>query len=172
MKVCYAVCCLLGMACSAQPKDDAEIKQIVKTKVIELNDAVMKEDHGKVVDLTHPKVVKLSGGRDKMISAMTAGNKQMKAQGSAFHSCKVAEPTDLVSEGSELYVVVPFLLEMKVPDGKLLVQSFVIGISTDKGKSWTFVNGDIDRQKVKEVLPNLPDKLTLPEKKKPVFEKD
>jgi len=48
----------------------------------------------------------------------------------------------------------------------------VIGVSSDQGKSWTFVNGDLDIKKVKQVLPNLPAQLRLPERQKPVFEKD
>jgi hypothetical protein len=70
MRVRCALFCLFALTCSAQPTDDAEIKHIVMKKVIELNDAVMKEDLGKVADLTHPKVVELLGGRDKMIAGL------------------------------------------------------------------------------------------------------
>jgi hypothetical protein len=48
----------------------------------------------------------------------------------------------------------------------------VIGVSTNNGKSWTFVNGDLDIKKVKQLLPNLPESLKLPERQKPVIEKE
>jgi hypothetical protein len=163
----------LVLSCSAaQAADDASPKQVAKGKVEEMNNALIKEDFGKVVDLTHPKVVELLGGREKMIAVMESGTKDMKAKGFAFRSAKVDDPTNLVTAGSDQFVVVPFLLEMKAPGGKLLQKSFVIGVSSDKGKSWSFVNGDMDIKKVKEFLPNLPEDLKLPEKQKPVFEKD
>ena len=77
-----------------------------------------------------------------------------------------------MTAGDDLYIVVPFLLEMKAPGGKLLQKSFVIGVSSDQGKTWTFVNGDQEMKKIKQVLPDLPDKLKLPERQKPTFEKD
>jgi hypothetical protein len=61
---------------------------------------------------------------------------------------------------------------MTAPGGKILQKSFVIGVSGDEGKSWVFVNGDVDIKQVKKVLPNLPDELKRPEKQKPVFKKD
>src|SRR5262249_25423816 len=155
----------------AQAADNPSVKQVVKGKVEEINNALIKEDFAKVADLTHPKVVKLMGGREKMISAMESGIKDMKSKGYAFRSVKVDAASDPVTAGSDMFVVVPFLLEMKAPKGRLLQKSFVIGVSSDQGKSWAFVNGDLDVQKVKQVLPNLPEQLKLPERQKPVLEK-
>ena len=172
-------CCLTS---SARADDDAAtVKKTVKQKVQEINDAIIRADFATVADLTHPKVVQMMGGRDKMIATMQAGEKDMKAKGFSFLSTKVDDPSDTVTGGppaaviagaSELYVTVPFELKMKTPDGKMAVKSFVIGVSTDHGKTWTFVNGDLDPKQIKEVLPNLPARLKLPEKQKPVTEKD
>jgi hypothetical protein len=70
-------------------------------------------------------------------------------------------------------VVVPFVLEMTASGGKIHQKSFVIGVSGDKGKTWTFVDaGDKDRKALKQILTDLPEKHKLPEKEKPVIEKD
>ena len=147
-------------------------KQVTKEKVEELNAAVIKEDNSKIVDLTHPKIVEMIGGREKMIAVLEAGNKDIKAKGFSFRLSKVDEPSEPVAVGTDQYVVVPFLLEMKAPGGRLLQKSFVIGVSSDAGKSWTFANGDLDIAKLKLVLPKLPDELKVPKREKPVFEKD
>jgi hypothetical protein len=170
-----ACACLIALivSCGAAPAaEDAPLKKAVKVKVEEINRALIKEDFAKVADLTHPRVVKLMGGRDKMIATLATGMKAMKAQGFAPRSAKVDEPSDPVAAGPDLFVVVPYQLEIKVPGGKLLQKSFVIGVSGDRGKSWSFVNGDLDVKQVKAVLPHLPEKLKLPEKQKPVFVKD
>jgi hypothetical protein len=181
--ICLLILAAFCLTPSTRAADDdaATVKKTVKQKVQEINDAIIKADFGTVADLTHPKVVQMMGGRDKMIATMQTGEKDMKSKGFAFLSTKVDDPSDTVWGGSaaatiagsaELYVTVPFELKMKTPDGKMTVKSFVIGFSTDKGKTWTFVNGDLDPKQIKDVLPNLPDRLKLPEKQKPVMEKD
>ena len=157
---------------TAQAADTATIKQAVKAKTEEINKALIKGDFAKIADLTHPNAVKLLGGREKMIAVMESGIKDMKAKGFEFRSVKIYDPSDPVSAGTDLFVVVPFEMEMKIPGGKARAKSFVIGVSSDQGKSWTFVNGDLDIKKVKQVLPNLPKELKLPEKEKPIVEKD
>jgi hypothetical protein len=164
-----AILVAIPALCAADPPS---AKQVAKQKVEELNAALIKEDYAKVTDLTHPKVVELMGGREKMIAVMESGTKDMKAKGYSFRSVKVDEPGEPIAAGDERYVVVPFLLEMKAPGGRLLQKSFVIGVSGDAGKSWTFVNGDQQGEKLKKVLPNLPEDLKLPKPEKPVFEKE
>ena len=164
---------LLATCLAAQARDDAQIKKIAKKQVDEINQALMKGDAGKIVDLTYPKVIEMAGGREKMIKALEADLKDMKSKGIEFRSVKVDNPSDPVASGKDLYVVVTFLLEMKIPEGKLRSESFVIGVSSDQGNTWTFLNaGNQDVKTIKKILPGLPEKLELPKKQSPVFEKE
>jgi len=165
---------VLVVCCSVvQGEDDVQaMKKTVKGKVEEINNALIKEDYNKVADLTHPSVVKKAGGKEKMIAGMETSLKDMKSKGFSFEAVKVEEPSDPVSSDSEIFVVVPFVLQMKAPGGKLKSKSFVIGVSSDQGKSWVFVNGDLDIEKVKLILPTLPEKLKLPARQQAVFEKE
>jgi hypothetical protein len=62
---------------------------------------------------------------------------------------------------------------MKVPGGRLYQDSSLLGISEDKGKHWTFIDlGPITKDQLQLVFPELDGKITLPEKKQPVFVKD
>jgi hypothetical protein len=46
----------------------------------------------------------------------------------------------------------------------------MLGISADKGKTWTFVDGvKVQDEKVKKLLPKLPANLKLPPKKMPAL---
>jgi hypothetical protein len=45
---------------------DKEFPRLVKSKVEEINQALIKGEYDKVVDLTLPKLVEKLGGRDKM----------------------------------------------------------------------------------------------------------
>lgn len=152
--------------------DDAALKKTVAGKVEEMNNALINGSFAKIVDLTHPKVIEMAGGRDKMIAEIESTMKQLKEKGVEFRSAKLGDISDPAAGGDDIFVVVPFDLELKAPGGKLRQKTFVIGISPDKGKAWTFVNGDLDAKSVKQMLPNLPDALKLPERQMPKFEKD
>lgn len=162
------LCCL-----ALQAADDAQ-STLVKKKADEVAQAVMKEDYGKVADLTYPKIVETMGGREKMIALMETGMKRLKEQGIIFKSHTVGQASEFLTEGKNTFTVLPTTLEMAVPGGKLIGKSYLLGISPDGGKTWTFADGSgIDSQKSRDkLLPKLPAKLNLPEKQKPEFIKD
>lgn len=167
-----AVLVLLFALPAVVSADDVEIKKVVKAKVEVLNEATVKGEFARIADLTHPKVVEIAGGREKMIALMEKSFKEMKEEGISVHSAKVGEPSDLARKGGDLYVVVPFDLTMKVEGGKITASGYVVGVSSDQGKVWTFVNSSSSPGAIKLILPDLPNSLELPEKRKPVFEKD
>lgn len=167
--VAIAIVFISTTACLAA--DNAAIKKEAKARVEQLNKAVVQNDFEKIADLTHPKVVELLGGRKAMLEMMQKGSKEMASQGVKFESVAVAEPSEPVAGGAELFLTVPFTLKLKVPNGKLTQHAFVVGISADHGKSWHFVDGT-NPELVKHAIPNLPDQLKLPERQQPTFEKD
>lgn len=160
--------CLSVFAAQDKPEKTA------KSQAEEAAKATVEGKWDKLADLTHPKVVELMGGRDKMVERMTASMKDMKAKGIAFNSAKIEDAATPVAAGKELYTYVPMTLEMKVPGGTITSKSFLLGVSTDEGKTWKFVDGSGiggNEKLLKEVLPNLPKELKLPKKEKPVFQK-
>ncbi len=166
---------LFGLCATSVLAADTKPEQVAKAKADEVVQATVKGDCGKLADFTYPKVLAMMGGRDKMIAALESALKSLKDKGVEFLSAKVGDASPLVRGGSEVYTVVPFTLVMKVPEGKGALNSFLLGISRDKGKTWTFVDGKIiadDPKLTKKLLPNLPATLKLPKKEKPVFQKD
>lgn len=148
------------------------IKKRVKEDVDAMNAALIKNDLEKVLDLTHPKAIELTGGRKDTLAAMKKGMDEMKAQGTVVQSAESDEPSDPVPSGSSLFIVAPHTIVMKVKGGKLRAKAFVIGVSSDKGKSWKYVNGGVGTEAIKKVIPDLPKELKLPEESKPVFERE
>lgn len=152
-------------------EDKAE--QTAKSKANEVAQATLKGDWNKVLDSTYPEIVKQAGGREKMLDLMKRTTEQMKTKGFAFRSAKIGDTAQVVAVGDKRFAVVPLSLVMKVPRGTVAVKSFLLGISADKGKTWTFINGDkAHDEAVKKMLPDLPASLKLPEKEKPVFMPD
>jgi len=147
-------------------------KQAAKEKVEDMNAALLKGIYGKVADLTHPSVVKLAGGRDKMRAVVELMAKQLKEKGAEIRSLKTGEPGEPIRAGADLYIVVPYRLEMKAKVGTIKHNSFVIGVSPDSGNTWTFVNGEMTPEQTKRLLPDLPKRLKLPAREKSVVEKE
>jgi hypothetical protein len=131
--------------------------------------AVLDEDYNKLVDGTHPKVVEIMGGKEKMIETTKVIMKNLKDMGFKFKSHTVGKPHEPVIDGKTAYLVLPTTLELTTPDSKIVTESYLLGMTTDGGKTWVFVDGaGMEQKAIKDkVFPKLPEGLKLPEKKPP-----
>jgi hypothetical protein len=92
----------------------------------------------------------------------------MEADGVEIISSTCDAPRQFVSEGGNIYAVVPVTSKVKAQDGIFQTEGSLIAISSDGGKNWTFVDATgKDQTELKKVLPNL-DELSLPPEKPPV----
>jgi hypothetical protein len=165
-------CATVGGCALVAGADDAEVKKAAKAKAEESQAALVKGDYGKLAELTHPKIVEMVGGKEKMAAGLTGVMKKLKEQGIEYKSAKMLEPGDLIRSGKDIYVTVPFTLEMVVPGGRLHSKSALIGVSNDAGKNWVFIDGSLGSESIKKVFPDLPDAITFPKQEPPVFVKD
>lgn len=122
-----------------------------------------------MVDLTYPKVIEAAGGRDRMISALTKGMKEMETEGVVVLSSTAGAPTQIIQVSGSVYAVLPTTLKVKAQDGIFQTESSMIGISSDGGANWTFIDaGGKDRSQLKGFLTDAVDKLNLPPETQPV----
>jgi hypothetical protein len=117
------------------------------------------------------------GGRDKMIETLRNGTEDMKARGNAILGAEVSEPKEVVPRGDKQFAIVPTTTRMRVPEGTLRFKGFLIAISEDRGKTWTFIDGaglvrepGKEKEKLAQVLPDFPPQLSLPAPEQPVLE--
>lgn len=176
---------VLPLGCSSKPEgkqpagaksvamDDAQIKAAVKQQAEQIHRATMAGDHDKLIDATHPKIVEMLGGREGMKATIITQQKQFEAEGLSFARWSVSEPTALVSSGEKLFAIVPTSVSLKGPLRTVTQPSYLIGVSSDQGKSWVFLDGagiGDEKEKVFQVIPEFPRDLKLPGKQQPVFE--
>ena len=162
---------LLLLALVGCDKGSAATPEQVRAKAQECADAMLKGDYAKVVDLTHPKLVAGVGGRQKMIDILAEGVAQAKAHQSALVSYKAQAPSEILGSGLDLVAVVPTALEMKTPKGTVKQSEYVLAVSSDAGRNWTFVDGGgLTPETLKSVVPNPPKELKLPGRQAPVME--
>lgn len=134
----------------------------LKTQARQWAEAFDREDYDKVASLTYPKQVVLMGGREEMARILS---RSMKRDGWKMLSTRVEEPKEIIRIEQQLFAVVPTRLKMKAPQGVLVGNGFLIGVSNDNGETWTFVDGSGGRkqEKVETLLPAAAGRLKLPE---------
>lgn len=134
----------------------------------QLEDALARKDYGKVIDLTYPKVIEYAGGREKMLAETTREVQSMEAEGVVILSSTYGAPSQFVTDASGIYAVIPVVSKVKATDGVFQTEGSLIGVSTDGGQNWTFVDASgKDQKELKKILPNL-DRFNLPPEKAPV----
>jgi len=172
--VCLFVFAVPVLAADPPKVKPEDAKAAAKKSADALGEAFLKGDFGLVFDHTYDVVVKELGGKEAAIKTVTTGVKKAEADGFKFTAYKVGDPGDPLTEGDYTFIVVPNTLEMTTPEGKGVQKGYLLGLSTDAGKSWKFVDGAglKDKKAREKVLPKLPAKLELPELPPPTFTKD
>jgi hypothetical protein len=135
----------------------------------EVNDAFFRKDYNRFMDLIYPKVIEMAGGRDRMLAGMTKEIKDMEAEGVTILESTSGTPTQFLNDSGNIYAVVPNTMKMKAKDGIFQTEGAMIGISSDGGAHWSFIDASgKDQTELRTLLPNVADKLKLPGDKPPV----
>ena len=159
-------------AATARAAADAAL-EAVRKQAQACADAMLKGEFTKFIDMTHPKLVELMGGRDKMIESLKKGTTQMKAQGTTIVAFNVSAPTEVIPNGKEgQLAIVPTHFELKAGKTKITQAGYLLGCSSDAGRTWTFIDGAgvTDASSLKPFLGEVPKDLKLPAKTQPVIE--
>lgn len=159
-----------GMCCAQSLRDSTFYRKSVVEQAAMTGNALITKDYSTFVKFIHPSILSLSGGKQKMIAQLQKGIKEMEENGTSFSSVEFGTPDQILHAKGELQCIVTQYLTMKVPNGKLLVKSALIAVSTDKGRQWLFIDtaaGDL--KTLQKVVPTLSDKLRIPAKEEPKF---
>ena len=143
--------------------------QNLKQQVSKMGSAFVSGDYKTFANFTYPLILKLMGGATKMAAVLTKSTNDMKAQGMSFNNITVDEPSKIVKSGTELQATVAQHTEIKLTQGRLVVTSTLIAISTDNGSNWTFIDtSNKDMATLRKAFPNLSSTITIPPQQPPV----
>jgi hypothetical protein len=144
-----------------------------KAQANQLNDAILSGDYEKAADLTYPKLIQLIGGRAKYLALLKGGMNETQSDQFRIIFTVSDDPTDIIEVGSDVYAILPTTMKIKVAEGILVGQSSLIGVSHDRGKHWTFVDGGkgFSHEQLKTLFPAVANRLKIPERKRPVLQR-
>lgn len=162
MRLWIMTCLLLAAGCGAaeEPPEIATARSIAEL----IGNATVQGDCDTIIEHTFDGIIQELGGRDEAIKVTQAALKQMKTQGVTLTSFELGSPGDLKREGDYTFVVVPTTIRLGNQSGEIVGEGFLLGISSDAGKTWKFVDGNGMTEDIRaRVLPKLPANLELPE---------
>lgn len=135
--------------------------------------AVVAGDTEKILDSTYPGLVQQVGGRDAMRSMVTKNLSDLEQRGMAVMATEIVSISQPLRAGDELHAIVRARRTVKAPGGRQVQDTFMIAVSGDEGKSWTFLDGpQLTPKHIKALFPDFNEALELPETAPPVFRKD
>lgn len=156
---------LVVTAINSFAQQSAQIKAAAQV----MGKATINSDYKTVVKYTHPKLLAVVGGSEKMLSLIKQSLEQVKSQGVKIESVTMGEPSKVVTIGSGLYSTLLQTVVVKMKDQKVSNTSTILANSTDKGKNWTFVDaGGMSDDQLKQLFPEVIGKLQITKRTTPV----
>jgi hypothetical protein len=159
---------LAAPARAARQNGEAEsaARAAARAQAEESGRAFMVGDFARLLDHTYARVVELGGGRERLLAQLKTEADAMRADGFEFVSYEAGEAGRPVAlaDTKLTAVFVPVLLKLKAGGRIFSQQSYLLGVSADGGRRWTFISGSgLDAERLKLVLPEAGGRLKLPE---------
>lgn len=126
-------------------------------------------DYTTFIHYLYPKVLELAGGADHLKQQLQDMSRQFSTSGMSFQAVTVDSLSDLIRTGTELQATLRQHTAMKMPDGRAVATSTLVGISVDNGAHWKFVDShNMTLEYMRKVMPNLSTRLVIPPTPPPV----
>ncbi len=121
-----------------------------------------------VAALTHPCFVEKMGGRAAYVESMRQSIDWFRVREIAIESITLGEASEPLLVGDYMVSFVPKTVRMRSVTIKVTSYSSLLGISSDKGQSWMFVDlVTMTDGQACELFPFLKDSVTFPERREP-----
>lgn len=119
-------------AVSAQ-NHSGEIKERANDFITAINDEQYKD----AVDMMHPNILKMGGGKESLAIILTEEKTMLKSQGYKILNAEIMEPGAVIKASDELHAIVPVKQLVQINNAKFNSTSYLLAASSDNGKTWT-----------------------------------
>jgi len=134
----------------------------LKPQADEMGKAFLTNDFDKFADFMYPKLIEMTGGREKFVLSLSSLSKQFESSGLEMISYEVGEPRQTIEIDNQVFAVLPTKTVMKISQREIIDEGSLIAASEDKGGNWKFVRAKT-KEAMKTLFPKVVDKLTFSE---------
>ena len=131
--------------------------------VKKFNEAFLKGDFDKYVDMTIPSVIEVAGGKEVMVTNAKASYEMTIESGLAYESIDPLKPSKFMFAGNDLQSILPQVIITKIGETKISQKVYFLASSSDEGKTWTFLNLEpYDTASIKTYVPTYTGDIKIP----------
>jgi hypothetical protein len=142
-----------------------QMKNAAREQANQCAQANVNNDFDQAVNLMNPKAVEKLGGKDRAAATIRTMLQQIAAMGLKLQGASVGDVTQITESHSQVFAIIPEFIDYSTAEGSTRMQSFLLGVSDDGGRNWTFIDGSgvaSNPALLRELLPNFPGDLVLP----------
>ena len=140
----------------------------IKQQAEKMANSTINDNYDILIKFTYPKLVDLMGGSEKMKDIIAKATEGLKAKGMIIDNYKIGDVGKIFVAGKELHCIISDEISMKTNDGHLLINSNLLAVSMDKGENWYFMDCNMGKERLLQLLPAFNDNLIIPAKQNPV----
>jgi hypothetical protein len=142
-----------------------DLKQVALKDAKTTAQATLNQDFETVLKYTHPKILELSGGIEKLLPKIKSMFLKMKNDGFAFTKADADFVSDVVKEQGEFRCYVRNNNVMKYNEMTIKSTSYLLGFYLEKEKHWVFVEASKMKSKQHKELffPDFETSLNIPD---------
>ena len=146
-----------------------EIPSVIKAQGMEMAKALVKKDYTTFTKYMHPKMIQMAGGSAKLLQQMDTINAMAAKFGAEIKKITIGNPAKIIKYKKELQTTIPQITEMTSSFGSLSMETTLVAISSDEGKTWKFVDTTVNSVgELRKAMPDLSPELVIPAPKPPV----
>lgn len=160
MKRCLVIfiTCICAAGSNAQNQNS-----IIKTQAMNMVNALIKKDFPAFLKYMHPNIIKMAGGKEKLLQRMDTVNVMASQFGASIKKIVIGNPGNIINYKNQLQVTLPQSSELTSGFGSFSLETTLIAISSDGGKNWQFIDTSVYNVKeVKKAMPDISPELKIP----------
>lgn len=167
MKLAFAraflLCCFVASAVAGTASDG--YAEQVRKDVILMTKSVERGESEKIIERTHPSLMKLVGGKEAFEKMTRTAMEQLQAMDIKYISLDVGTPSRLYPAGEEEVCFVPRVTVLEIEGQRMKSTSFLIAVRRVNGTEWKYLDGAglaKNPQMLYQLLPKLQKGIPLP----------
>ncbi|KAF2519084.1 hypothetical protein E0W68_04755 [Flavobacterium salilacus subsp. salilacus] len=163
---------LVMPAAKGQPAN-GDMDTVILQEADKMGKAFVSAEYDAFAEFTHPTIVIMMGGKEKMISEIARSFDQIKSEGVSFKNVSYGAPSEIIQYEGQLQCTLPQMIDMKVDNGTVTANAVLIAVSMDNGAKWYFIDptGN-DIATMRKIIPTLSPALKIPVSVDPSFTED
>jgi hypothetical protein len=165
----FAVVLLAAILLPLVVRGEAAAATAARKQATEMYQAFVRGEMETFVGFMHPKITEMMGGTQKAIETIRKAMADAAAQGLTATKATASPVQQLVEVApGKLQVIIPADVVMSGKDAEVRQRSFLLGFSSDGGKTWKFVDtGSTGSDGIRKIFPECSPALKIPARSKP-----